>query len=184
MHKVASGLVFFLVLYNFAAAQANGYGQKIGHIDSEYILNQLPDYQEKKKEIENLAKTFDKEVRSLYDDAAKMEAQLKAEEVLLTPAMIEQRKKEIASKQEEALQKNTEIFGYDGLYYKKVDELMTPLRSKLNLAVEVIVKKYGLDYMFDKAADVGILYSNPVHDYTEFVLEELGIQENKRKNED
>ncbi len=184
MHKLISGFVFLVVLSNFASAQVNGFGQKIGHIDSEYILSQLPDYQEKKKELETLAKSYDKEVRSLYDEAAKMEAKLKAEEVLLTPAMIEQRKEEIADKQEQALQKNTEIFGYEGLYYKKVDELMTPLRSKLNLAVEVIVKKNGLDYMFDKAADVGILYSNPVHDYTEFVLEELGVQENKRKNED
>lgn len=182
MHKLIYSLVFFTLLYNFATAQVNGYGQKIGHIDSEYILNQLPDYQQKKKELESLAKNFDKEVRSLYDEAAKMEAKLKTEEVLLTPAMIEQRKKEIADKQEQALQKNTEIFGYDGLYYKKVDELMTPLRSKLNLAVEVVVKKNGLDYMFDKASDVGILYSNPIHDYTEFVLEELGVQEKQRKN--
>ena len=80
-------------------------------------------------------------------------------------------------KEQEALEKYTELFGYDGLYYKKVDELVKPLRDIVSKAVEVVAKRNGLDYVFDKAADVGIIYSNPVHDYTEFVLEELGLKQ-------
>ena len=64
-------------------------------------------------------------------------------------------------------------------HIKKVEELLTPLRTKVNLAVEVVGKKNGLDYIFDKAADVGIIYSNPVHDYTEFILEELEAQQKR-----
>ncbi|GHE53831.1 MULTISPECIES: OmpH family outer membrane protein [Roseivirga] len=180
MHKIFSTLALLTLISNFALAQGNGFGQKIGHFDSEYVLSQLPEYAEKQKELEALAKTYDKEVRSLYDELEKMRAELRANEVLLTPAMIEERKKAIEAKSQEALQKNTELFGFDGLYYKKVDELLTPLRTRLNLAVEVIGKKHGLDYIFDKAADVGIIYSNPVHDYTEFILEELGAQ--KKRN--
>lgn len=177
MHKFFSSLALLTLISNFALAQGNGFGQKIGHFDSEYVLSQLPDYTEKQKELEALAKTFDKEVRSLYDELEKMRAELRANEVLLTPAMIEERKEGIEAKNQEAIQKNTEIFGFDGLYYKKVEELLTPLRTKVNLAVEVIAKKFGLDYVFDKAADVGIIYSNQVHDYTEFILEELGVKE-------
>jgi outer membrane protein len=29
--------------------------------------------------------------------------------------------------------------------------------------------------MFDKAGDMVIIYSNPVHDYTDYVLDELGL---------
>ncbi len=177
MHKFFPSLALLTLISNFALAQGNGFGQKIGHFDSEYVLSQLPDYTEKQKELEALAKTFDKEVRSLYDELEKMRAELRANEVLLTPAMIEERKEGIEAKNQEAIQKNTEIFGFDGLYYKKVEELLTPLRTKVNLAVEVIAKKFGLDYVFDKAADVGIIYSNQVHDYTEFILEELGVKE-------
>jgi len=175
MHKLISIVALLTLISNFALAQGNGRGQKIGHYDSEYVMNQLPEYAEKKSELEALAKTYDKEVRSLYDELEKMRADLRANEVLLTPAMIEDRNKEIDAKSQEALDKNTEYFGFDGLYYKKVDELLTPLRTKVNLAVEVVAKKYALDYMFDKAADVGITYSNPVHDYTEFIIEELGL---------
>ena len=137
----------------------------------------MPDYSEKQKELQALADTYDKEVRSLYGEIEKMRAALNAEAVLLTAAMKADRNKEIEQKEQEALNKYTELFGYDGLYYKKVDELLKPLRDKISKTVEEVAKRYGLDYVFDKAADVGIIYSNPVHDYTEFVLEELGLKE-------
>lgn len=179
MHKFLTSVALLVIISNFALAQGNGYGQKIGHFDSEYVLNQLPEYAEKTKELEALAKTYDKQVRSLYDELEKMRAELRANEVLLTPAMIEERKTAIDAKNQEAINKNTELFGFDGLYYKKVEELLTPLRTKVNLAVEVVGKKNGLDYIIDKAADVGIIYSNPVHDYTEFILEELEAQQKR-----
>ncbi|WP_421986710.1 OmpH family outer membrane protein [Roseivirga sp.] len=151
--------------------------QKFGHYDSEYVLNKMPEYAEKVKELEALSVAYDKEVRSLYDEAERMRAELRATEVLLTSEMKKDRTKAIQAKQEEAAKKSTDLFGYNGLYFKKVDELLLPLRTKVNQTVEVVCKKYGLDYLFDKSADIGIAYSNPVHDYTEFVLEELGIIE-------
>jgi outer membrane protein len=41
--------------------------------------------------------------------------------------------------------------------------------------VEKIVRQRGLNFMFDKSGDVVMLYTDPRHDYTEFVLEELGL---------
>ena len=32
-----------------------------------------------------------------------------------------------------------------------------------------------LDYLFDRSGDLAIIYANPVHDYTDYVLEELGL---------
>lgn len=29
--------------------------------------------------------------------------------------------------------------------------------------------------MFDKSSDVGMIYSNPKHDYSDYIMEELGI---------
>lgn len=174
MLKYLYTIVIFSLISNFAAAQR---APKFGHVDTEYILSQMPDYSEKQKELQALADTYDKEVRSLYGEIEKMRAALNAEAVLLTAAMKADRNKEIEQKEQEALNKYTELFGYDGLYYKKVDELLKPLRDKISKTVEEVAKRYGLDYVFDKAADVGIIYSNPVHDYTEFVLEELGLKE-------
>lgn len=78
MYKLLTTVALLVIISNFALAQGNGYGQKIGHFDSEYVLNQLPEYAEKTKELEALAKTYDKEVRSLYDELEKMRAELRA----------------------------------------------------------------------------------------------------------
>ena len=182
MYKSSLRLLSFLIIFIFAAANesnAQGRAQKIGHFDSEFVLNQMPEYKLKQKELESLAQSYSKEVRSLYDQVEKLRSDLRVNEVLLTPAMKQEREQEILTKEQQALKKNTEYFGYDGLYYKKIDELVLPLRTKVAQAVEVVARKNGLDYIFDKAADVGIVYSNPVHDYTEFVIEELELNKEK-----
>ncbi len=161
-------------------AQNEASAQKFGHIDSEYILSQMPEHGQKKKEIEDLYKEYDKVVRSLQNEAEKMRADLRAKEILFTPEMIKEKQKEIELKEQEALDKSTELFGYDGLIYKKQNELLRPLMQKMSDATEVVCRKHNLDYMLDKASDVSIIYSNPEHDYTEFVLEELELL--KKKN--
>ena len=171
MHKVLKLIALFLIIPSFALAQ------KIGHIDSEYVLSKMPEYAEKKSEVDQLAKDYQKEVRSLFGEVEAMRADLRAKEVLFTAEMKKVREAEIEKKAQEALDKQTQLFGFDGLLYKKQEELLKPLRQKLWEAVEVVARQKRIDYIFDKAADVGIIYSNPVHDYTEFVLEELGLLE-------
>ena len=70
MHKAFSLIVFSLLVFNFGGIKVS-FAQKIGHFDSEYVLNKMPEYAEKKKEIEALAETYDKQVRSLYDTLQK-----------------------------------------------------------------------------------------------------------------
>jgi len=171
MYKVLKLIALFLIIPNFALAQ------KLGHIDSEYVLNKMPEYSEKKAEIDQLAKDYQKEVRSLLSEVEAMRSDLRSKEVLFTAEMKKEREAEIEKKAQEALDKQTQLFGFDGLLFKKQEELLQPLRQKLWEAVESVARQRGLDYILDKAADVGIIYSNPVHDYTEYVLEELGLLE-------
>lgn len=171
MHKVLKAIALLLLISNFALAQ------KFGHFDSDYVLNKMPEYAEKKTEIDQLAKDYQKEVRSLFSEVEKMRSKFRLEQVAFTSEMKKERQTEIDLKEQEALDKQTQLFAFDGLFFKKQEELLKPLQQKLWEAVEVVAKKRGLDYIFDKAADVGIIYSNPVHDYTEYVLEELGLLE-------
>lgn len=171
MYKVLNAIALLLLISNFALAQ------KFGHIDSDYILNKMPEYAQKKTEIDQLAKDYQKEVRSLLSEVEKMRAKFRLEQVAFTSEMKKERQAEIDKKEQEALEKQSQLFSFDGLFFKKQEELLRPLQQKLWEAVEVVAKKRGLDYIMDKAADVGIIYSNPVHDYTEYVLEELGLLE-------
>ena len=164
-------LALFIIIPNFALAQ------KMGHIDSEYVLNKMPEYAEKKGEIDQLAKDYQKEVQGMLSEVEAMRADLRAKEVLYTAEMKKEREVEIEKKAQEALEKQTKFFGFDGLLFKKQEELLKPFLQKLWEAVESVARQKKLDYILDKASDVGIIYSNPVHDYTEYVLEELGLLE-------
>ncbi|WP_339606960.1 OmpH family outer membrane protein, partial [uncultured Roseivirga sp.] len=132
MHKISRVIVLFFVISNFVLAQNEASAQKFGHIDSEYILSQMPEHGQKKKEIEDLYKEYDKVVRSLQNEAEKMRVELRAKEILFTPEMIKEKQKEIELKEQEALDKSTELFGYDGLIYKKQNELLRPLMQKMS----------------------------------------------------
>ena len=62
---------------------------------------------------------------------------------------------------------------------------MKPIQDKMFEAVQAVAKAQGLDYIFDKASGVQMLYANPRYDKTFEVMEELGISltENESKKE-
>jgi outer membrane protein len=170
--------IVFLLLFVLQAAPL--VAQKIGYIDSEYILNKHPDYKVIQQELENISSEWKKEAQNLDKEIKDLSVQLKAEEVLLTEEMYQQRLEQIKLKQKESQEFNSRIFGIDGQYFQKQAELMQPLQSKIYDAIERVTRKNNLAMLFDKAAEPSaIIYTDPRHDYSEFILEELGIEENK-----
>ena len=60
-------------------------------------------------------------------------------------------------------------------FFLKKKELMKPELDKIIDAVERVCRKHNLDYLLDKSGQLVLIYTNPVHDYTDYVLEELGL---------
>lgn len=155
------------------------FAQKFGYIDSEYILNKHPDYKLVQEELKKLSEEWKKEAQNLDQEIKELSAQLKAEEVLLTEEMYQKRMEQIKAKQKASQEFNSRIFGMDGTYYQKQAELLQPLQSKIYDAIERVSRKNNLAVLFDKAAGPSaIIYTDSRHDYSEFVLEELGIEDN------
>ncbi|MCH7413237.1 OmpH family outer membrane protein [Belliella sp. R4-6] len=150
--------------------------QKWGYIDSEYILNKHPDYKLVQNELEALNASWKKEAQNLEREVKEMLSNLKAEEVLLTEEMYQERMAAIEEKQKSAVAFNNRVFGINGQYYQKQSELLQPLQSKIFDAIDRVAKRNGLAALHDKAANMGLIYTDPRHDYSEFVLEELGIE--------
>jgi len=94
---------------------------------------------------------------------------------VLTEAMKKKRQDEILKKEQDIKAYESKQFGYEGQLFKKRVELNKPAQDKIFDAVEKVVKLRKLDFMFDRNGDLTMLYANPTHDYTEFVLEELGL---------
>ena len=173
-------LSFFLILFFSSITQA----QKFGYIDTEYILNKMPDYRKAQGEIDDMSITWQKEVQDLYKEIESLYDVLQAEEVLLTEDMKNARIEKIEQKEKEVKEYQKKVFGFEGLYFLKKKELVKPVQEKVAESVEKIAKKHKLQFIFDKSGDMVMIYTNPIHDYTDFVLEDLGLIEKTEDQED
>jgi outer membrane protein len=149
--------------------------QKFGYVDSDYILKKMPEYQEAQREISKLSAKWQEEVQTMYKEIEGLYNTLKAEEVLLTKEMKEERLAAIRQKEDEVKEYQKKTLGYDGLYFLKKKELIRPVQDKVFDAVEKVAKNLRLAIVFDKSGDLVMIYTDPIHDYTDYVLEELGL---------
>lgn len=172
----------FLLILPFLCFCLSINAQKFGYIDSEYLTSKLPEYQSAQVEIEKLTTKWIKEVASKNDELAKLEKAYRSEEVLLTEEMKVQRLKVIADKEREAKELQNKIFGFEGELFKKKQEIMKPVLDEVAKAIEKVATAKRLDFLFDKSSDgLAMLYTNPTHDYTDYVMEELGISPDQLK---
>ena len=165
------GIAFVILLLTAFTSNA----QKIGHVDTGFILEKMPEYKEAQAEIDKLSLSWQDEIQTMYKEIDAMYSELQAEEVLLTKEMKDERLKEIKQREVEVKEYHKKVFGFEGLFFLKQQELVKPVQDKIFDAVEKVAKEQRLQYVLDKSGDLVIIYSNPIHDYTDYVLEELGL---------
>jgi outer membrane protein len=169
MKKIFLLLPLLLVLFGKVFAQ------KFGYVDTNYILGKMPEYREAQAEIEQLSKSWQTEIQNMYKEIESMYNNLQAEEVLLTEEMKEERMQEIMAREDSVKTYHNQVFGVEGLFFLKKKELVKPIQERVFEAVQKVSKNHRLQFMFDKAGNLVIIYSDPIHDYTDYVLEELGL---------
>ena len=171
MKKILGLLLALFLLTVASEVQA----QKFGWVDSEYIMAKMPEYAKAQGELNAMSENWQKEIEAQKKDLDKLYHSYQAEEVVLTEPMKKKRQDEILKKEQDIKAYQNKQFGYEGQIFKKRQELNKPVQDKVFEAVEKVAKKKQLAVLFDKSGDLTMLYTNPAHDYTEFVLEELGL---------
>jgi outer membrane protein len=165
-----------IVLFSFILLISIGVqAQKFGYIDSDLILKKMPEYKKAESELAQLSQKWQKELDEMKLSLDKLQADYRAEEVLFTDDMKKERLDTIASKEKKLKEQQKKVFGFEGMIFLKRQELMKPVQDKLYEAVEKVAKSKQLQVLFDKSGDLLMLYANPIHDYTDFVLEKLGL---------
>ncbi|WP_258102721.1 OmpH family outer membrane protein [Marinoscillum sp. MHG1-6] len=165
----------FLSLFSLLFLSQFTFGQKFGYVDTEYVLNQMTEYKEAQSEIDKLAQGWEAEIQQMLKEVEEKEAILQAEEVLLTSELKEERRAEIDRKWKEVKEYQKQVFGFEGLYFLKKKELIKPVQDQVFEAVEKVAKNNRLQIVFDKSGALVMIYTDPIHDYTDYVLEELGL---------
>ena len=177
MKKVFFALCVFLF---FGLNQSSA--QRFAYIDTEYILDMLPDYKSAQKQLDLIAETWQKEAEEKKVEIDKMQKDFQAEQILLTEELKKKKEAEIKLKEAELKEFMNKKFGYEGELFKKRQELVKPIQDKVFYACQKIAKQSALDFIFAKGGEMIMMYSNAKYDKSDEVLIELGVNVSKNKN--
>jgi outer membrane protein len=153
------------------------YAQKFGYIDTEFITSKMPEFKKVQTALNEKTKTWLKEVSDKQEAVAQLEKEFHLEELLLTDELRQQRLATIKLRDQEAKAYQEKVFGEEGELFKAKQNAMKPILDEISKALERVVRQKRLDFVFDKANDgLALIYTNPIHDYSDYVLEELGLE--------
>lgn len=149
--------------------------QKIGYVDTKYILDQMPEYATVQQKLDKLEQKWRQEIQKKQQEVKKLEREFEARELLYTEE--ERRKKQQAIKEarREVEQLRQRYFGPEGELYRRQKDLMRPIQKRILKATESVATADGYDYVLDKKGDTLFLYARSEHDLSDRVLRELGI---------
>ncbi len=145
-------------------------GIRIGYIDMDYILENVPEYNEASGALETKVQKWKVEIEAELKDVEEMRKDLNNERVLLTKELIEEREEDIFFKEKEILEYQQKRFGPNGDLFIQKKRLVQPVQDQVFVAVQEIAKNKKYDFIFDKSADLVMLYSADRFDISDQVL--------------
>jgi outer membrane protein len=148
--------------------------QKFSYVDTDYILNKIPEFNQAQDKLDALSADWQKEIENKYADVDQMYRSYQQEQVLLTDEMKEKREEAIIKKEKSAKDLQQQYFGPEGELYIKRQELIKPIQEKIYDAIQQLAanKKYAI--VFDSSSDLIMLYKNNNLDKSDKVLDLLG----------
>jgi outer membrane protein len=165
-----------LILTLFIFGTSFAFSQKYGYIDSDFILNKMPEYAEAKEKLDKLAERWTREIEERLSVVAKKKESFAREEVLLPEEEKTKRLEEIKQLEMETLEMQKLRFGVKGDYFSKRQELIKPIQDKLYDAMQKVASKRNYSFVFDKANQSNLVYADSKYDISDEVLKELDIK--------
>lgn len=156
-------------------------GVRIGYIDMDYILENVPEYNQASAELETKVQKWKVEIEAELKAVEEMRKNLNNERVLLTKELIEEKEEDITYKEKEILEYQQKRFGPKGDLYLQKRRLVQPVQDQVFVAVQEIAKTGKYDFIFDKTADLVMLYSADRHDVSDKVLLRINRASKRRQ---
>jgi len=145
-------------------------GVRIGYIDTEYILENVPEYQEASTQLESKVQKWKTEIDGRLGGIEQKRKDLSNEKTLLTSELVKEREEDITFEELEILDYQQKRFGPNGDLMIQKRQLIQPIQDQIFAAVQDIASTKQYDFIFDKSADVVMLYSADRFDLSEQVI--------------
>jgi outer membrane protein len=165
---------FKFVVLIFALISSGLFAQlKIGYVDSDAIMKNLPDAEDAKRSLDALIVEWQNEISKLEGDIKFKKEDFEKRKLILTDQMKSDIEAEIKQLEKDLEAYRTKKFGSGGELFLKQDEVMKPVQNKVFTAIQMVAKDEDLDFIFDRSGAVMILFAKDKYDITSKVLDKL-----------
>lgn len=158
---------------------AASHAQKYAYVNTEYILQNIPEFRQAQEQIDNLSVEWQKELEEKFAEIDALYKQFQNDAPLLTQDMKNRRENEIITKEKAAKDLQKKRFGVDGDLYKRRMEMIQPIQDKVYTAIEKRAKQKQFVFVFDRSDNSNILYADPRNDISNDVLKDMGYEPGK-----
>ncbi|WP_298484260.1 OmpH family outer membrane protein [uncultured Maribacter sp.] len=168
--KLKIKVLLVLVAGLFSICVTAQRGVRIAYVDMEYILENVEEYREATSQLETKVQKWKVQIEQKRSVVEQMKKDLMAEKVLLTEELIAEREEEIQILEKEMIEYQQDRFGPQGDLVLQKRQLIQPIQDQVFNEVQTIGTNKKYDFIFDKSADVVMLYSQKRHDISDLVL--------------
>ncbi len=173
--KTKTSLLLLALFMTLGAITVKAQGnQKIAYVDTDYILQNIPEYGDAQEEINQMSVRWQKELKALSDKLDQMKRDYQTESVLLSDDMKNKKEAAIAAKEQELASLQMQYYGPEGEMFTKRTELIQPIQEKIYNAIAQVAQQKNYAFVIDKASGTTVLYSNDKFDISDDILDEVG----------
>jgi len=154
--------------------------QRYCYVDTQYILDNIPEYATAQQEIDRLSVEWQNQVEAKFNRIDRKVKDFQAESILLPEEIKRQREKEIADLETSAKELQKRYFGIGGELFTKRQELIQPIQDRIFKAIQEVSSEKKYAFVFDKANQSNLLFADPKYDISDLVLRKMGINVKKK----
>ncbi len=148
--------------------------QKIAFVNTDKILEKIPEYTSAQEKIDALALQYQKEIEEKQTFINELNASFQADKILLSKSMRIKRNEEISKAEDELSELRKKYFGPKGNLFKERQKMVKPIQDKIYKAIQEMADSGRFAFVLDSSSEIAVLYYSDKYDKTDAVLKNLG----------
>jgi len=165
-------LAFFVIILTMNTNQISAQQLKIGVVDVETIIKELPEAQKADKDLKDLGLKFQDTLMKMQQSLEERFQQYQKQKAMMPADQQQKTEQELQMQNQELLQYRELKFGQNGDLARRRVEFLEPLREKILKAISEVAKKENMNFVLEKGGQT-VLYAEEKFDITFLVLDKI-----------
>ncbi len=148
--------------------------QKSGFVNSQTVLNELPEAQEAQKKLNGLIQMAQDTLEKMQKDFQAQYEDYQKKQAMMTDASKKEQEQKLVEMDQQIKQFQQVKFSQTGEIAQHREKIFAPVREKIVKAIQSVAKEEKMVFVFDKTPEGSmVLYAEPTLDLTYKVLDRM-----------